>query len=91
MIPKFLQPERVLFASLDLVRARIADVAPVLTVEATIETAQRAHMVYRLHVRHPNGSVQRLDFATVVGRDAALVGLKRQPVDLKSEDVAVIS
>ena len=43
MIPKFLQPERVLFASLEIVRAKIAAHAPtpVSDVERTIEETQR--------------------------------------------------
>jgi hypothetical protein len=81
MIPKFLRPEAFPYASVEVIPA----------VEQTVETAQRAHLVYRLHVRYPNGSVQRLDFATAFLRGLQLIALKAQPVDLKSEDVAVMS
>ena len=81
MFPKFLRPEVFPYASVEIIPA----------VEQTVETAQRAHMVYRLHVRYPSGTVEVLNFATPLLRGLTLIALKAQPVDLKSEDVAVIS
>jgi hypothetical protein len=55
-------------------------------------TIARPHVwivVYRLHVRSADGTVQTVDYATPLLRGRRLIALKRQPVDLKCEDVAV--
>lgn len=77
MFPKFLRPEHVPFASIEILSARLTDSAPVPTID------------YRLHVRDARGVVTTQTFATALSRSLALIALSRQPVDLRVEDVAV--
>jgi hypothetical protein len=77
MIPKFLRPEVVPYASVAIVPAPVSDV------ERTVEEAQR----YLIHVRYPSGTIVTLGFTTPFLRGLQLIALKAQPVDLKCEDV----
>ena len=58
-----------------------AEVFPLASITIVPATA------YLLHVRHPSGVTQTLAFASVLARNAALVGLGKQPVDLRLSEV----
>jgi hypothetical protein len=74
---RFLRPERVSFASVEILSARLTDSAPVSTID------------YRLHVRDTRGVVTTQTFTTAFNRSLVLLALVKQPVDLRIEDVAV--
>jgi len=73
---RFLRPERVPFASVEIVSARLTDSAPAPTID------------YRLHVRDVRGVVTTQTFSSAFSRSLVLLALVKQPVDLRIEDVA---
>jgi len=74
---RFLRPERVPFASVETLSARLTDSAPAAVID------------YRLHIRDVRGVVTTQTFPTAFSRALVLISLKKQPVDLRIEDVAV--
>ncbi len=78
MIPTFLRPEVVPFASVEILHARLTDAAPVVVA-----------LPYLLYVRYPNRSIQILRFPTAFARGLVCITLGPLPVDLRIEDPVV--